>query len=124
MFNCLNLNSFAGVVLLKWIDPALLLSIYAIACATFALGVTYGPGKSGVGCLFALFFFESICYPVCLPRRSAITWELICAPLGHLHPRHEELGQTHEEGLRSDRHGASCRLHRSCSCYGAGTVRY
>ena len=57
-------TSFVGVVLLKWVDPALLLSFYAIACSAFALGVTYGPGKSGVGCMFALFFFESICYPV------------------------------------------------------------
>ena len=30
----------------------------------FALGVAYGPGDAGVGCMFALFFFESICYPV------------------------------------------------------------
>ena len=55
---------FVGVVLLKWIDPALMLSFYSIACSAFSLGVAYGPGKSGVGCLFALFFFESICYPV------------------------------------------------------------
>ena len=41
-----------------------MLTIYSIACMCFSLGVTYGPGKSGVGCLFALFFFESICYPV------------------------------------------------------------
>ncbi|EMD37869.1 hypothetical protein CERSUDRAFT_105749 [Gelatoporia subvermispora B] len=55
---------FVGVGLLNFFDPALLLSIYGIACATFALGVSFGPGRSGVGCLFALFFFESICYPV------------------------------------------------------------
>ncbi|CDO70598.1 hypothetical protein BN946_scf184656.g13 [Trametes cinnabarina] len=59
-----TVGRFVGVVLLNWVDPALLLSIYAIACCTFSLGVTFGPGLSGVGCLFALFFFESICYPV------------------------------------------------------------
>lgn len=55
------------MVLLNWIDPALLLSVYSVACMTFSLGTTFGPGKSGVGCLFTLFFFESICYPVCRP---------------------------------------------------------
>ncbi|KAI0328623.1 MFS general substrate transporter [Cubamyces sp. BRFM 1775] len=59
-----TVGRFVGVVLLNWVDPALLLSFYAIACCAFSLGVTYGPGLSGVGCLFALFFFESICYPV------------------------------------------------------------
>lgn len=58
---------FVGVVLLNFTDPALLLSIYSVACMIFSLGVTFGPGKSGVGCLFSLFFFESICYPVRLP---------------------------------------------------------
>ena len=42
-----------------------MLSIHSIACMAFALGVAYGPGDAGVGCMFALFFFESICYPVC-----------------------------------------------------------
>ncbi|TCD71567.1 hypothetical protein EIP91_007314 [Steccherinum ochraceum] len=55
---------FVGVGLLNFIDPALLLSIYAIACSTFSLAVALSSGKAGIGCLFALFFFESICYPV------------------------------------------------------------
>ncbi len=54
--------------MLNWFDPALLLSIYALGCCAFSLGVSYAPGKAGVGCLFALFFFESICYPVRPPR--------------------------------------------------------
>ena len=41
-----------------------MLSIHSVACMAFALGVAYGPGDAGVGCMFALFFFESICYPV------------------------------------------------------------
>ncbi|KAI9062939.1 MFS general substrate transporter [Trametes sanguinea] len=59
-----TVGRFVGVVLLNWVDPALMLSFYALACCAFSLGVTFGPGLSGVGCLFALFFFESICYPV------------------------------------------------------------
>ena len=55
---------FVGVVLLNFIDPALMLSFYAIACSVFCLGVALASGKAGIGCLFALFFFESICYPV------------------------------------------------------------
>ena len=55
---------FIGVVLLKWIDPALLLTIYGVGCSAFCLAASFAPGKSGIGCLFALFFFESICYPV------------------------------------------------------------
>ena len=62
---------FVGVVLLRWIDPAFMLSFYSFACMTFALGVAFGPGDAGVGCLFALFFFESICYPVrVFPRKE------------------------------------------------------
>ncbi|KIM91936.1 hypothetical protein PILCRDRAFT_809931 [Piloderma croceum F 1598] len=54
---------FIGVVILNWIDPALLLSIYAVACSTFAICISQLNGQAGVGCLFMLFFFESICYP-------------------------------------------------------------
>ncbi|OJT10475.1 Glucose/galactose transporter, partial [Trametes pubescens] len=59
-----TVGRFLGVIMLNWFDPALLLSIYALGCCAFSLGVSYAPGKAGVGCLFALFFFESICYPV------------------------------------------------------------
>ncbi|KDQ57689.1 hypothetical protein JAAARDRAFT_272134 [Jaapia argillacea MUCL 33604] len=54
---------FIGVVLLHFIDPALLLSFYGICCTAFAIGVSQATGYGGVGCLFCLFFFESICYP-------------------------------------------------------------
>ncbi|KAH9931080.1 MFS general substrate transporter [Epithele typhae] len=59
-----TVGRFVGVALLQWVDPALLLTVYSAACMVFSLGVTFAPGKSAVGCLFALFFFESICYPV------------------------------------------------------------
>lgn len=51
-------------MILKFVDPALLLAIYAAGCCAFSLGVAFAPGLSGIGCLFGLFFFESICYPV------------------------------------------------------------
>ena len=55
---------FTGTLILNFVDPALLLSIYGVSCCVFTLGVALATGKAGVGCLFALFFFESICYPV------------------------------------------------------------
>jgi fucose permease len=52
-----------GVVILRYIDPALVLSFYSLACTVFCLCISQLSGWSGVGCLFCLFFFESICYP-------------------------------------------------------------
>jgi fucose permease len=61
---------FVSVIILHWIDPALVLSIYAICCSFFALGISQGVGVSGIVCLYFLFFFESICYPVCPLSRT------------------------------------------------------
>jgi len=54
---------FVGVFILNFVDPALLLALYGIGCSVFCFSVAFAPGAAGVGCLFALFFFESICYP-------------------------------------------------------------
>ncbi|XP_006460935.1 hypothetical protein AGABI2DRAFT_204277 [Agaricus bisporus var. bisporus H97] len=54
---------FAGVAILHFIDPALLLSLYAVACSLFTILTGVLGGNGGVGSLFALFWFESICYP-------------------------------------------------------------
>jgi len=54
---------FIGVFILNYVDPALLLSFYGFACCVFSFAVAFATGKAGVGCLFGLFFFESICYP-------------------------------------------------------------
>ncbi|EPT05014.1 hypothetical protein FOMPIDRAFT_126349 [Fomitopsis schrenkii] len=59
-----TVGRFVGVVLLNFIDPALLLSIYGVMCSIFAVLTAYIPGVGGPICLFFLFFFESICYPV------------------------------------------------------------
>ncbi|KAH7909963.1 major facilitator superfamily domain-containing protein [Hygrophoropsis aurantiaca] len=58
-----TVGRFIGVGILNYVDPAFLLSFYGICCSLFALLVSQLPGHGGVGCLFALFFFESICYP-------------------------------------------------------------
>ncbi|KAI0317204.1 MFS general substrate transporter [Amylostereum chailletii] len=54
---------FVGVVLLKFVDTALLLGFFGGGCIVFCLAVSFAPGQAGVGCLYMLFFFESICYP-------------------------------------------------------------
>jgi MFS transporter, FHS family, L-fucose permease len=41
-----------------------MLTLYGIACSAFSCATAFAPGKAGIGALFALFFFESICYPV------------------------------------------------------------
>ncbi|KAA1475147.1 MFS general substrate transporter [Dentipellis sp. KUC8613] len=54
---------FVGVLILRFVDPALLLTIYGFMCCTFSLAVALATGDAGIGCLYCLFFFESICYP-------------------------------------------------------------
>ncbi len=58
------ISRFVGVAILNFVDPALLLTLYAICCCVFCGSIVGLPGQAAVGCLFALFFFESICYPV------------------------------------------------------------
>ncbi|KAF8348148.1 MFS general substrate transporter [Amanita rubescens] len=57
-----TIGRFIGAFILNFIDAALVLSIYAIGCSVFCLAVGL-VNRGGIGCLFALFFFESICYP-------------------------------------------------------------
>ncbi|KAG2150444.1 major facilitator superfamily domain-containing protein [Suillus clintonianus] len=58
-----TISRFIGVAILNFIDPALLLAFYGFCCSLFCLLVSQLPGYRAVGCLFCLFFFESICYP-------------------------------------------------------------
>ncbi|OAX32878.1 MFS general substrate transporter [Rhizopogon vinicolor AM-OR11-026] len=58
-----TIGRFIGVVILNYIDPALLLSFYGFCCSLFCLLVSQLPGYGAIRCLFCLFFFESICYP-------------------------------------------------------------
>jgi len=58
-----TVGRFVGVVLLKWIDPALLLAIYGSMCCIWSLTVALTSGWTGIATLYLLFFFESICYP-------------------------------------------------------------
>lgn len=59
-----TVGRFVGVVILHWVDPALLLTLYAGLCTIFCICVATVPGVGGIACLYCLFFFESICYPV------------------------------------------------------------
>lgn len=59
-----TIGRFVGVVILNWVDPALLLSFYAIMCVISSICVATLSGWTAVGFLYVLFFFESICYPV------------------------------------------------------------
>lgn len=58
-----TVGRFIGVLLLNYLDPALLLSFYGCCCTMFAILVSQLPKYGGIACLFLLFFFESICYP-------------------------------------------------------------
>ena len=83
--------SFIGVVILNWVDPALLLSLYAVACTSFAIAISQVKGHAGIGCLFMLFFFESICYPCIFTlgtknlgvhtKRGSSLIVMVCTPL-------------------------------------------
>ncbi|KAG1753032.1 hypothetical protein EDB19DRAFT_1824413 [Suillus lakei] len=58
-----TISRFIGVAILNFIDPALLLAIYEFCCSLFCLLISRRPGYRAVGCIFYLFFSESICYP-------------------------------------------------------------
>lgn len=114
---------FIGVVILKWIDPALLLTIYAACCTSFCVAVSQTSAVTGIVCLYFLFFFESICYPVSLASfpiseallscTNIVAWpssfHMLNHPLFavHFHLGYEELGSAYKEGVWPDRHG--CR---------------
>lgn len=59
-----TVGRFVSVVILQYIDPAFMLTIHAVACSLFCGLVSGMKGTSGVACLFLLFYFESLAYPV------------------------------------------------------------
>jgi MFS transporter, FHS family, L-fucose permease len=73
---------FFGAALLRFVDTAFLLSVYGVACVTCCLGVTLGAGRGGVACLYMLFFFESICYPVRAWKETLWTWVVLTKSRG------------------------------------------
>lgn len=54
---------FIGAGLLRFVDTAVLLSAYGVACVACCLGTALSTGNRGIASLYLLFFFESICYP-------------------------------------------------------------
>lgn len=59
-----TVGRFVSVMILQYIDPALMLTIHAVACSVFCLLTAELKGTAGVVCLFFLFYFESLSYPV------------------------------------------------------------
>ncbi|WVQ81341.1 hypothetical protein IAT38_003464 [Cryptococcus sp. DSM 104549] len=59
-----TVGRFLGVIYLRYVDPAFALFINGIGLCLFSILTATVPGKGGIGCLFMIFFFESICYPV------------------------------------------------------------
>jgi FHS family L-fucose permease-like MFS transporter len=114
----------------------LLLSLYGLCCSFFALGISQGKGVSGIVCLYFLFFFESICYPVCTCVQalshtvSWLTW--LVHSVVHLYFGYEESGRAHQERLWLDCHGEQPYIYISaifyalltwgtvCACQGVG----
>lgn len=58
-----TVGRFIGVVILNWIDPALLLTFHSVMCVIASICVATLEGWTAVGFLYVLFFYESICYP-------------------------------------------------------------
>ena len=92
------------MVILNFVDPALVLSFYAICCSVFCLGVALVTDRSGIGCLFALFFFESICYPVG-GSFLASTRGLTMRYAVYFHTRDKEPRYLYKEGFGPHRYG-------------------
>ncbi|RSH94902.1 hypothetical protein EHS25_004708 [Saitozyma podzolica] len=59
-----TLGRFFGVVYLKWLDPAFSLFLNGIGLCLFSILTSTIKGHGGIACLFLIFWFESICYPV------------------------------------------------------------
>ncbi|ORY32003.1 major facilitator superfamily domain-containing protein [Naematelia encephala] len=55
---------FIGVLYLKYVDPAFALFASGLGLMLFSILTAVLPGKGGIACLYMIFFFESICYPV------------------------------------------------------------
>ncbi|THH07824.1 hypothetical protein EW145_g3114 [Phellinidium pouzarii] len=58
-----TIGRFIGVIILQYIDPALMLTFFAAMCFISCTCVSQLSAWTGVGFLYVLFFFESICYP-------------------------------------------------------------
>ncbi|EJU06375.1 MFS general substrate transporter [Dacryopinax primogenitus] len=59
-----TVGRFVSVLILQYIDPAIMLTIHGLACSLFCCLTAELRGKAGVVCLFLLFYFESLSYPV------------------------------------------------------------
>ncbi|CED84552.1 mfs general substrate transporter [Phaffia rhodozyma] len=59
-----TVGRFAGVLYLRYFDPAFALFVSGTMLVLFSVLVSTLPAYGGIACLYIVFFFESICYPV------------------------------------------------------------
>ncbi|KAL7420655.1 hypothetical protein Q5752_004606 [Cryptotrichosporon argae] len=59
-----TLGRFAGVFYLRWIDPSFALFASGVFLCIFSILTSTVNGYGGIVCLYFVFFFENICYPV------------------------------------------------------------
>ncbi|PWN52172.1 MFS general substrate transporter [Violaceomyces palustris] len=55
---------FIMVPVLWYLDSSLMLFVFGVGSVLFSILTANVPGVGGIICLFFLFFFESICYPI------------------------------------------------------------
>lgn len=105
-----DLCRFIGVAILNYIDPALLLSFYGFCCSLFCILVSQLPGYGAIRCLFCLFFFESICYPVRSFSYLGILIPQLHVLSVHLHSGYEKPRNAYQAGHWSYRYGVISHL--------------
>ncbi|GHJ87458.1 hypothetical protein NliqN6_3860 [Naganishia liquefaciens] len=59
-----TVGRFIGVVYLRYVDPAFALFVNGVGLIIFSILTSTVSGRGGIACLFLVFFFESVCYPV------------------------------------------------------------
>lgn len=59
-----TVGRFIGVVYLRYVDPAFALFVHGFFLILFSILTATLDGKGGIACLYMIFLFESVCYPV------------------------------------------------------------
>lgn len=59
-----TVGRFLGLGYLKFVDPSFALFVHGVFLVIFSILTSTIPGIGGIVCLFFIFLFESICYPV------------------------------------------------------------
>lgn len=59
-----TIGRFILVPVLMFIDPALVLFVHGVMCLVFSAMTANIASTGGIVCLFIVFFFEGVCYPI------------------------------------------------------------